>query len=362
MLIHWVSVSVLFAILEQSSEVQIKSTKIERKKPVVDQSEVDHRKNIKDRTVYLSGSSFQMGSDDRNLLKTGEFPLKHLKVKPFSIDQYPVTNEDFMTFKYHKSKYVTDAERSGHSWVFSRHKTDTARYDGLITHRDGPIWQAVKNATWEQPNGPGSSVEDRRTHPVVHVSYYDAYSYCVYAGKRLPTEHEWEYAARAGKNGTRFPWGNATEVMRSNLWQGRFPDINSGKDGYDRTSPVDAFQPQNDFGLYDMIGNVWEWTSTVYTVPRVASDPENPEYVAKGGSYMDLYEGLVGHEVRNSARQGFHPNYSATNLGFRCCQSGQSARPPVRHRLEDTWEYKVKQAVKDAVGSMRQSGQFPDEL
>ncbi|ESN91641.1 hypothetical protein HELRODRAFT_189751 [Helobdella robusta] len=318
----------------------------------------------KDSIVYLDRGSFMMGSPRRELLKTGEFPQKHIQVKPFAIDRYPVTNADFKVFKSEKPNYLTNAELDGYSWVFFKHKSQQAQVNKHLVHPDGGHWVAVRNATWYQPYGLGSNLDGKDLYPVIHVSYHDAYAFCLWAGKRVVSEYEWEYAARGGAAGNKFPWGNVSDFTRANLWQGRFPDFNIGRDGFEGVSPVDAYEPQNNFGMYDMIGNVWEWTNTAFTVPRVESDANNPQHTVRGGSFLDTLDGRVNEETRVSLRKGLSPDYKAENLGFRCAYLWKPGtkyskpiklRPPVRHRYEETWEYKMKHAVKTVIGNIHKT-------
>eukprot|EP00116_Pleurobrachia_bachei_P006943 sb/3467205/ len=156
-------------------------------------------------------------------------------------------------------------------------------------------WMPVEGAYWAHPAGPGSSVIDKKqTHPAVHISYNDAVEYCSHIGGRLPTEHEWEYAARGGHRDQIYPWGNDFKKNRMNIWEGDFPTENKGKDGFIGVSPVRSFNAQNDFGLYDMVGNVWEWTSSVF-----GKDPHTrqPQYALRGGSYIDSKSGKFNHKA-----------------------------------------------------------------
>jgi formylglycine-generating enzyme required for sulfatase activity len=201
-------------------------------------------------------------------------------------------------------------------------------------------WRWVEGANWKNPEGPGSDLENRWDHPVVHVSLKDAQAYCEWKGKRLPTEAEWEYASRGGKDGLMFSWGDELQPdgkFMANTYQGAFPVRNLALDGFGGTSPVKAFPP-NDYGLYDMIGNVWEWTSDYYDAGYYATladksvenpkgsaksfDPQDPfakKYVIKGGSYLCAENYCSNY--RPSARQGASFDSGASNIGFRCVRN-----------------------------------------
>jgi formylglycine-generating enzyme len=179
-----------------------------------------------------------------------------------------------------------------------------------------PWWFKIKGANWRHPEGSGSSITDRMDHPVLHVSWNDANAYCKYRNKRLPTEAEWEVACRGGKRNRLFPWGN--KLMPggrhwTNIWQGKFPDVNTAEDGYVSTAPVDKFR-QNDYDLYNIIGNAWEWTSDLWN----ADDKENPDRVKKGGSYL-CHESYC-YRYRCAARSQNTQDSSAGNLSFRCAK------------------------------------------
>jgi len=186
-------------------------------------------------------------------------------------------------------------------------------------------WLAVSNSWWRQPEGPGSSLEARMDHPVIHISWNDADAYCNWKGKRLPTEAEWEFAARGGLKGKLFPWGNEEpdlsegSIRKVNFWQGKFPTENTNLDGYITTAPVDAFAP-NAYGLYNVIGNVWEWTADKYF--NLKPD-QHEQRILKGGSWIDSIDGSFNHRIRVYTRMGNTPDSGATNVGFRCAQDVQ---------------------------------------
>lgn len=279
--------------------------------------------------VPLPGGSFLMGTKDRDAHRAdGEGPVRTVHLAPFGIDETAVTNDAFADFVA-SAGHVTDAERFGWSFVFEPFVTQEARSVATRAVVGAPWWVAVPGASWSAPEGPGSDIEGRGDHPVVHVSFDDACAYAMWAGKRLPTEAEWEYAARGGSVGKRFPWGDELRpdgAWRCNIWQGEFPDRNSLEDGYLATAPVRAFPP-NGFGLYEMTGNVWEWcadrwSTSWHAVEEEATrvDPLGPTTgawrVMRGGSYLchDSY----CNRYRVAARSRNTPDSSSGNLGFRC--------------------------------------------
>jgi sulfatase modifying factor 1 len=276
--------------------------------------------------VQLPGGRFLMGTDDPQQFRAdGEGPVRPVSLSSFWIDSTTVTNDQFASF-VRASGYVTEAEQFGWSFVFWSH-IDEARFAKLVedTVRDAPWWCKVRGACWRAPEGPRSNVKTRSDHPVVHVSYNDAAAYAAWASKQLPTEAEWEYAARGGLVQTIFPWGNELEPdgkHRCNVWQGLFPVRDSGEDGYKNTSPVRAF-PANQFELHSMVGNVWEWTAdwfgTTHTVEET-TDPTGPASgsgkVMKGGSF--LCHASYCNRYRVAARSQNTPDSSTSNIGFRC--------------------------------------------
>jgi sulfatase modifying factor 1 len=256
--------------------------------------------------VPLVGATFLMGSDDPLAYpEDGEGPVRSVDVGAFAIDRCAVSNERFSTF-ISATGYETEAERIGWSFVFEGLLRENVA--AMESVAEAPWWRAVRGASWAHPYGPGSNVADRADHPVVHVSWQDAVAFCEWDGSRLPTEAEWEYAARGGLVQRIFPWGDALTpggTHRMNVWQGTFPTLNSGADGYLGTAPVDAFEP-NGFGLFNMTGNVWEWCADPIT-PRRRS--------MRGGSYL-CHESYC-RRYRVAARSFNTPDSSAGNVGFR---------------------------------------------
>ena len=259
--------------------------------------------------VTLPGGVFRMGTDDADgFPEDREGPVREVTVAPFAIDAWCVTNERFAEFVA-ATGYETEAERFGWSYVFARFLPGRLRKDSPRPE-GAPWWCGVSGAYWRHPEGPGSDLDGRWDHPVVHVSWHDATAFCEWAGRRLPTEAEWEYAARGGLDQARYPWGDELTpdgVHRCNIWQGRFPVSDTAADGYSGTAPVDAFEP-NGFGLYNTAGNVWEWCADWF-------DPAETNRAMRGGSYL-CHESYC-NRYRVAARTANSPDSSTGNLGFR---------------------------------------------
>jgi formylglycine-generating enzyme len=280
----------------------------------------------------LSGGPFLMGTDyAEGFHEDGEGPVRTVTLSPFEIDRYPVTNREFAAF-VEATGYRTDAERFGWSFVFWSHLPPD-RYEELVedTAAQAPWWCKVPGASWKQPEGPGSNfqasnLQARWAHPVVHVSWNDATAYALWASKTLPTEAQWEYAARGGLQQKLFPWGDElTPGGRHlcNVWQGHFPFENTAEDGYAGTCPVNAFPP-NGYGIYSITGNVWEWCADWFQIPDPSElelrDPTGPpdgsNKVMKGGSF--LCHASYCNRYRVAARTSNTPDSSTSNIGFRC--------------------------------------------
>lgn len=266
-----------------------------------------------------------MGSADEWTYPGDGEVRREVELDPFGISAHAVSNADFTGF-VEATDHRTDAEKLGWSFVFGGLLPDDFPDTRGVAH--APWWRQVYGADWSHPDGPASSLVDRGDHPVVHVSWRDAAAYCQWVGGRLPTEAEWEFAARGGLEGKTFPWGDKLEPgeHRMNVWQGEFPAHNSRADGFYGTAPVDAYPP-NGFGLYNATGNVWEWTADRFDIAsRTADAVRNPTgpasgtfRVIKGGSY--LCHRSYCRRYRVAARQGDEPDSSAGNVSFRCAIS-----------------------------------------
>ncbi|HET6574809.1 MAG TPA: formylglycine-generating enzyme family protein [Fimbriiglobus sp.] len=304
---------------------------------------------------WVPPGEFTMGSDAG---PATERPAHRVRLDGFWIDEHEVTNVLFRAF-VEATGYVTTAEKKP-EWEELRKTlppgTPRPPDDQLVpgsmvfTPPPGPVpldnaaawWRYVPGANWRHPEGPGSTIDGRDDHPVIHVSWDDAAAYARWAGKRLPTEAEWEYAARGGLARKRFTWGDdppADDSKLANIWQGDFPYRNLMLDGWERTAPVKAYPP-NGYGLYDMAGNVWEWCSDWYRADEYArragrgpianpagpteswdpNEPWAPKRVTRGGSF--LCHVSYCESYRPAARRGTAPDTGMSHLGFRCVTGG----------------------------------------
>ncbi len=276
-----------------------------------------------DRLVAMPGGVVEVGTRSPVILADGEGPPRRMRVKPFLMDPYAVTNAWFAEFVA-ATGYRTEAESYGWSMVFDAFLP--GRGEGRQRVVGAEWWCKVEGAYWAQPEGPGSSVEARSDHPVVHVTWGDANAFAAWAGGRLPTEAEWEHAAKGGDANARYAWGDAEpddqDFQPCNIWQGRFPDHNTARDGFAGTAPVDSFAP-NPMGLYNMCGNVWEWTADPFRVRSARKEARLADERArqlgsrllKGGSY--LCHKSYCYRYRIAARSSVTPDSSTGHLGMR---------------------------------------------
>ncbi|WP_373895470.1 formylglycine-generating enzyme family protein [Virgibacillus sp. CBA3643] len=277
---------------------------------------------FREKMVYLSGGDFLMGAEDEDGFPTDkEGPVRKVHVKPFYIDRTTVSNREFKQF-IDETNYITDAEKYEWSFVFYKFLSE-AQQNRSPQVQGTPWWRAVEKAYWYQPEGEGSSIVDRLDHPVVHVSWNDVKAFCSWAGKRLPTEKEWEYAARGGLEQNKYAWGDELHPNGEhycNIWQGDFPRTNTKEDGYMGTAPVESFPP-NGYELYNMAGNVWEWCSdwfdkSLNLSPKVN---HNTPKAMRGGSYLCHYS--YCNRYRVASRSCNTMDSSTGNLGFRCVRN-----------------------------------------
>ena len=271
----------------------------------------------------IPGGMYLLGADDERIRsEDGEAPVREVALGPFWMDACAVSNARFRAF-VEATGHVTVAERWGWSFVFVGFLPEGFPPTRAVAA--APWWRQVMGADWRHPEGPQSDLAGRDDHPVVHVALEDALAYCAWAGLRLPTEDEWEAAARGGLVQQRYPWGMELEPEgehRCNIWQGRFPAHDSRDDGYHGTAPVDAFAP-NGFGLHNACGNVWEWCADWFTAehpPGPLRDPCGPprgeRRVMRGGSYLCHESWCFRYRV--AARSANPPGASTGHLGFRC--------------------------------------------
>jgi sulfatase modifying factor 1 len=299
-----------------------------------------------------------LGSDSGHFPEDGEGPaFNYIQGAPFWMDATEVSNARFAAFAA-ATGYVSEAEEYGWSFVHELAVPEATKARIEQSVKGAEWWLPVPNASWAHPEGLESNVGARWDHPAVHLSHRDAASFCAHAGGRLPREDEWEYAARGGKPGRTYPWGNALVPggrHRANIWQGVFPHNNTAEDGVAWTAAVDSFGPQNAFGLYHVVGNVWEWTADAWcpgteeadagigaakarAAKRVApeckrmtaaafkrwrADPGEVDFVKKGGSFLCHLDYCFRYRV--AARHKNSRNSSAQNLGARCVYDGKPA-------------------------------------
>ncbi len=345
---HPVFSTIFFVVtLGCQSEVKSKGQVLQ-----ADKAEIEREAGM----VLIPNGNLDMGGDNEQA-EPNEFPKHKVQIHAFWMDETEVTNAQFALF-VKATNYVTVAERPI-DWEKMKQDLppgtpmppDSLLQPGaLVFHStDQPValndpsrwWNWVRGANWRQPEGPGSHIDERMDHPVVHVAWEDAVAYADWAGKRLPTEAEWEWAARGGQVNKIYPWGNENPNEgrpRANFWQGVFPYQNEVQDGYYSTAPVKSFPP-NRYGLYDMAGNVWEWCADWFDVdfykkneagqantkgPKNAYNPYQPyqqERVMRGGSFLCNDDYCSGY--RNARRMGSSPDTGLNHTGFRCVKSAE---------------------------------------
>jgi sulfatase modifying factor 1 len=272
--------------------------------------------------IRVPGGKSFVGTNHPEISQDGEGPEREVTLADFGLEAQTVTVERFAAFVA-ATDYVTEAERFGWTAVFfgDREHLSAAKTVGARL----PWWHSVDGANWRQPEGPGSTVDGRLDHPVTQVSWADAKAFAAWVGGRLPTEAEWEHAARGGSERRRFPWGHEEpddQTIFANIWQGQFPHSNTLADGHERTAPAGSFEP-NPLGFYCMAGNVWEWTADAFKVRslsrqarlRNAQALKHSEKVLKGGSFLCHIS--YCYRYRIAARMALTPDSAASNAGFR---------------------------------------------
>lgn len=274
--------------------------------------------------------TYQMGTDSGVGKPTdNEGPTVEVEVPTFYMSETTVTNAEFHRFVL-DTGYITEAERLGTSFVFHGLIEEENQAKIRVGHTGMTWWADIAEASWRKPEGTGSSIKDRMDHPVVHVTWNDAMAYSAWAGGRLPTEAEWEAAARGGHNGRQFPWGEEltpADEFYANTWQGTFPTENTAEDGYIGTAPAGTFY-ENDYGMKQMIGNVWEWCLNPARIDLINFQNKSTaefieenqgykidEHATRGGSFL-CHESYC-NRYRVAARNGNSGNSASSNMGFR---------------------------------------------
>lgn len=271
--------------------------------------------------VVVPGGSVLLGTDSPYLTADGESPSMSVRIKPFRMAVAAVTNDDFAAF-VEDTGYITQAERLGWSYVFYQYVRGVSETAAVV---GAEWWRRVDGACWKSPRGPASSVDGIGSHPAVHISWDDATTYAAWAGGRLPTEAEWEHAARGGRDKAIYPWGDRhpdDDFTPCNIWQGRFPESDTGLDGHKGLAPALSFEP-NGFGLYNMAGNSWEWTADLFRVRSLRREAKELNVISrtegrrvlKGGSH--LCHSSYCHRYRIAARMGNTGDSTTGHIGFR---------------------------------------------
>nr|AAK62851.1 MS129, hypothetical protein [Microscilla sp. PRE1] len=339
----------LWALTRCTGKYEDKRVETDTSRPKAEASDI----KVPEGMAYIPAGQYMMGGKSDQAYKD-EYPRHNVKVSAFYMDLTEVTNAEFKRF-VDETGYVTIAEKDI-DWEELKSQVpqgtpkppDSVLQAGSLVFKqtDEPVslqdysqwWEWTIGANWRNPEGPGSTIEDRMDHPVVHVSFEDVQAYADWAGKRLPTEAEWEWAAMGGQNDVKYPWGNESVEQASdkaNFWQGNFPHQNYALDGFERTAPVRSF-PANGYGLYDMAGNVWEWCQDKYDVNAYESykqkgltedptgsehyndprEPYTPKHVIRGGSFLCNDSYCSGYRV--SRRMSSSRDSGFNHTGFRC--------------------------------------------
>jgi sulfatase modifying factor 1 len=290
---------------------------------------------LQGKEVSIKGGTFLMGDGTSTKGSVqGSLPQQTVTVGDFELDDTTVTNEEFSKF-VEETKYQTDSEKFKWSFVLELHCTEAAIEAAQGSVKGAEHWVAIPEASWRSPRGPNSFYLDN--HPVVHVSFNDAKAFCEWRNGRLPTETEWEYAARGGLVEKVYPWGDSPisvqgdgrlKKWKANVWQGKFPKTDESEDGYSGTCPVDKYEP-NPFGLYNMVGNVWEWTETKGPV----GEGGVVNRILRGASFVDSVDGTFNHKVNVNSRMHNTEDSASSNTGIRCAY-GSIAKKGYRYPKE----------------------------
>ena len=291
----------------------------------------------------------------------GALTQQTVVVDDFEIDATAASNAEFEKF-ISETKYQTDSEKFGWSFVLDSHLTQEAAEKASGSVKGAEHWVAVPEASWKYPRGPGSFLLDN--HPAVHLSYNDAKAYCEWKGGRLPTETEWEYAARGGLAEKQYPWGDSPMAVqgdgrlkkwKANIWQGAFPKKDEAEDGFSGTCPVDKFEP-NAFGLYNTVGNIWEWTDTKGPL----GDKAAVTRILRGASFVDSLDGKFNHKANINSRMHNSEDSASSNTGMRCAYGPVSKKgyryPKEKPRLDQDLLSKIAEeggieALQEYLGS-----------
>jgi len=297
--------------------------------------------------VTIKGGTFLMGdgSSTKGPIQ-GALPQQTVEVGDFEIDATAASNAEFDQF-VSETKHVTDSEKFKWSFVLDSHLTEKAAETAQGSVKGAEHWVAVPDASWKYPRGPDSFPLDN--HPAVHLSYNDAKAYCAWKGGRLPTETEWEYAARGGLAEKQYPWGDSPMAVqgdgrlkkwKANVWQGKFPKKDDAEDGFSGTCPVDKYEP-NAYGLYNMVGNVWEWTDS----KGPTGEGNTVNRVLRGGSFVDSVDGSFNHKVTVNTRMSNSEDSASSNTGVRCAYGPVSKKgyryPKEKPRLDQATLSKI---------------------